>query len=372
MKKVLLINFLILIIGIITVEIFFGKCFSEEKYYCSYVLCKTNYKFKHEFFSSEYNGTYSKNSDGFRGNFKYNSSIKILALGGSTTDQRYLSDNDTWTNQLQKYFEKNNKNFKIANAGIDGQSTIGHIWNFENWFPNITNLKPKIILFYIGINDLIPREKSHYDFEKNKFKFSKLYLKQLIKKNSIVYYLFNTIYSNLLDRKKIFQFNKSILKSNLNYSINSSLSDANLEIYKKKYLDNSVNLRLNILFNEAQKYNAIPIFITQGTKRWIKKNNDYYGIYSQNKRIKIKLEKKIIYINSADLGFLEEKFSNNVIKFCNKKKIFCIDGFNLFNLKIKDTYDLMHLNDKGSKKIAKKIFEEITKNKELNYELKKN
>ena len=67
------------------------------------------------------------------------------------------------------------------------------------------------------------------------------------------------------------------------------------------------------------------------------------------------------------LGFLEEKFSNNVIKFCNKKKIFCIDGFNLFNLKTKDTYDLMHLNDKGSKKIAKKIFEEITKNKELNY-----
>ena len=31
-----------------------------------------------------------------------------------------------------------------------------------------------------------------------------------------------------------------------------------------------------------------------------------------------------------------------------------------------DTYDLMHLNDKGSKKIAKKIFEEIIKNKELN------
>ena len=367
MKKVLLINFLILIIGIFTLEIFFGKWFSKEKYYCSYVLCKTNYKFKHEIFSSEYNGTYSKNSDGLRGNFKNNSNIKILVLGGSTTDQRYLSDNDTWTNQLQKHFEKNNKNFKIANAGIDGQSTIGHIWNFENWFPNIKNLKPEIIIFYIGINDLIPREKSHYDFEKTKFKFSKLYLKQLIKNNSIFYYLFNTIYSNLFDRKKIFQFNKSILKSNLNYSIKSSLSDVNLEIYKKEYLNNNVSLRLNILFDEAQKYNAIPIFITQGTKRWIKKNNDYYGIYSQNKRIKIKLEKKKIYINSADLGILEEKFSNNVIKFCNKKKIFCIDGFNLFNLKTKDTYDLMHLNDKGSKKIAKKIYKEIIKNKESNY-----
>ena len=50
------------------------------------------------------------------------------------------------------------------------------------------------------------------------------------------------------------------------------------------YLKKNVNFRLNVLLNETQKYNAIPLFITQGTKRWIKKNNLYYGLISENKK----------------------------------------------------------------------------------------
>ena len=46
------------------------------------------------------------------------------------------------------YFEIKNKNFKIANAGIDGQSTVGHIWNFKNWLINIKDLNPKAIIFF--------------------------------------------------------------------------------------------------------------------------------------------------------------------------------------------------------------------------------
>ena len=98
--------------------------------------------------------SYVRDEFGLRDNCYEIEDIDILTIGGSTTDQRYLSDNDTWTNQLQKHFEKNNKNFKIANAGIDGQSTIGHIWNFVNWFPNIKNLKPylEVVLRIIFIN----------------------------------------------------------------------------------------------------------------------------------------------------------------------------------------------------------------------------
>ena len=27
--------------------------------------------------------------------------------------------------------------FKITNAGIEGQSTVGHIYNFRHWFPKL-------------------------------------------------------------------------------------------------------------------------------------------------------------------------------------------------------------------------------------------
>ena len=52
----------------------------------------------------------------------------------------------------------------VVNAGIDGQSTIGHIWNFQDWFPKIENLKTKYFIFYIGLNErIIDDELSKYD-----------------------------------------------------------------------------------------------------------------------------------------------------------------------------------------------------------------
>ena len=74
--------------------------------------------------------------------------IDFLVLGGSTTEEKFIDDNDTWTEKLEKKFIKDGKDIEVVNAGIDGQSTIGHIYNFEKWFPHIKNLNPKFIIFY--------------------------------------------------------------------------------------------------------------------------------------------------------------------------------------------------------------------------------
>ena len=134
------------------------------------------------------------------------------------------------------YFEIKNKNFKIANAGIDGQSTVGHIWNFKNWLINIKDLNPKAIIFYIGINDLMARETSHYDFEKIEFAFSKLYFNQQIKKNSVIYYLYRSLYSNIIEKNSILNFNRKIKKTNFTYDVKPSITIENLELYEKNYL----------------------------------------------------------------------------------------------------------------------------------------
>ena len=43
--------------------------------------------------------------------------------------------------------------YQIINAGIAGQSTYGHIYNFQHWFPKLKDFSPKLYIFYIGIND---------------------------------------------------------------------------------------------------------------------------------------------------------------------------------------------------------------------------
>ncbi len=41
----------------------------------------------------------------------------------------------------------------VANAGITGQNSVGHILNFHNWFNYISNLNPKYIIAFVGINE---------------------------------------------------------------------------------------------------------------------------------------------------------------------------------------------------------------------------
>ena len=79
--------------------------------------------------------------------------IDIITIGGSTTGQRYITDSLTFQRVLQKEFLNSGRNVSIANASIDGQSTIEHINNFYRWSAYINNLRADYFLFFIDIND---------------------------------------------------------------------------------------------------------------------------------------------------------------------------------------------------------------------------
>ena len=87
-----------------------------------------------------------------------------MIIGGSTTDERYKPYEFTITANLNYLLKKNGYNFKITNAGIEGQSTAGHIYNFQHWFPKLKNFSPKLYIFYIGINDYtFPYKNKNYN-----------------------------------------------------------------------------------------------------------------------------------------------------------------------------------------------------------------
>ena len=92
---------------------------------------------------------YKRDEFGFRSKYKSINSIDIITVGGSTTDQRYISEGFTFQDVLRDHFYKNGKEVSIVNAGIDGQSTNGHVWNFDKWFVNLENFSPNFIFFYI-------------------------------------------------------------------------------------------------------------------------------------------------------------------------------------------------------------------------------
>ena len=79
--------------------------------------------------------------------------VTILTMGGSTTNQLYLPQDQTWQAALERAFAAHGRKVVVANAGMDGQSTIGTLTNLDSWIPFVPGLKPKIILVYVGIND---------------------------------------------------------------------------------------------------------------------------------------------------------------------------------------------------------------------------
>ena len=97
---------------------------------------------------------YKRDGYGLRGEYDDPSKIDILALGGSTTNERFIDESQTWTAVLGQEFRRHGQEVVVVNAGVGGQSTIGHIKNFELWFPMIPDLKARYVLVYVGINDL--------------------------------------------------------------------------------------------------------------------------------------------------------------------------------------------------------------------------
>jgi lysophospholipase L1-like esterase len=99
--------------------------------------------------------TFRRDQYGFRGGPANPADINVLAIGDSTTIERYNDENDTWTAVLQRLLREEGCAMTIANAGIDGYGTAGNTASFDGWFDQVPGLKPRFIIDYVGINDAI-------------------------------------------------------------------------------------------------------------------------------------------------------------------------------------------------------------------------
>jgi lysophospholipase L1-like esterase len=96
----------------------------------------------------------STNSLGFRGPEpppRFAEALTVLTVGGSTTECLYVSDGKTWPDLVGRELRGHFRDLWINNAGLDGHSTFGHRLLLEQ---RIARLRPKVVLFLIGINDV--------------------------------------------------------------------------------------------------------------------------------------------------------------------------------------------------------------------------
>ena len=341
--KLLLSNFFIILISIFLIEIMFGYWFDKNNlgpYMREHRMKKNNYSLKYN--NQIYNFTYKRNYFGFRGDEIDLKDIKAVIVGGSTTDERYKPEEFTITGYLNKKIYEKNLDIKIINAGIEGQSTLGHLYNFKVWFSKLKDFKPDFIIFYVGINDhYVPdnqieaksladgavQNSSNYEIIKDNFKSRSIFY-DLIRKIKHKYYIRDKV-------RLTYDFDHSIKKfSNKNKFDFLTYKDA-VDSYDIKKINKKNEKLINYYLNnidqlkvETNKLGAKAIFINQLTATG----------YNSEKMFAVNL---------------------SLIQHCKIKNYYCIDlGKKLIGKK-DYWWDGVHTTSKGSQAIADLIFPEL-------------
>ncbi len=206
----------------------------------------------------------SRNHLGFRGEMppkNFAGYLTIVAIGGSTTACEYVSDGKTWCDILAEKLKRKFRHVWLNNGGIDGLSTYGHLIFMEDF---IIKMRPKVVLFLVGANEIELRDYSRWDlqdFKKPVIGFMASFMEKLINASEVVDYTIN--FYRYYKAKRIGVANPILDFSQLK-PIDIPVEKVNsiLRSNSEKYLQ-PLAKRLTRLIAISRENSIEPVFITQ-------------------------------------------------------------------------------------------------------------
>jgi lysophospholipase L1-like esterase len=360
--KTLFYNLLIFGIGLIGVELFFGAWIFDRHVLDNLGIAQNVQHIRDVqdlYPSSKKLLTYTRDAWGFRGASIHNQphKIDIITIGGSTTDQKFVDDAFTWDAVLSNKLQQAGKTYHIANAGVTGQSTYGHLKNFELWFPRVPNLKPKYILFYIGINDFyLSADTSRFDYLKEdeywKNPDSRVALRYYVSRYSATFNLYKKIKTSIMAYRYGLG-NSKIRVDTSAFTTQGYLKNSFFTKIHQKDLDRFKE-RVQQLALETEKMGAEPIFITQPALYYRYINGKLHGLKRLEKAQNLRF-------NGIDY-FKMLQGINRQIRAVAKDQYTVVELTSLPIWTFEDFYDMIHMTPKGTQKVGTILFEQL-KNK---------
>lgn len=352
--KIVFINLLILAIGLLCLELVFGNWLSPNRLNSLNLVlgAQLSYDVGDLYQSDNRQIKYTRDSYGLRGNYGKPSDIDLLTVGGSATDQRFITDGATWQDILQSQFLAHGKTVHVANAGVDGQSTYGHIKDFDWWFPNIPHLKARYVLFYIGVNDLLNvsnRDDNGFDDMLEHPSSTWGNLQRKIEERSALYYLYRTLRG--MYRAHV----TKVVHSNVDFQSvqwtdtprcenHEQLMSASLQSYEN---------RLRLLDERVRRLGAVPVYVTQPVRRCKYLNGRLIGVAETIRSYGLQM-------NGVDSCIMLQLLNRKTIEFCRASGGICIDLASEQQFDDTDFYDFYHNTPRGTEKIGRYLYEKLS------------
>ena len=294
-----------------------------------------------------------KNSLGFRGEEPpkdFKNHFTIITVGGSTTECFYLSEGKTWPdilgNKLKKIFE----HLWINNAGLDGHSTFGHIVLMNDY---LIKIKPRVILFLVGLNDQGKGEEGIGRKEKNLKKEGFNYYSITGFLKSLTYYSeASSLVLNIYRYVKAYWHGVYHREINLKEIEGIELPEET-RIYIKQEQEKALKAyetRLKKLIQISRENGIIPVFMTQP----VLYGNEIDDITNVNlARIKIG------NVNGELAWEILELYNEVTRRVGKSKNVLVIDLARELPKSSRYFYDFAHYTNEGTEELAEIIFKNL-------------
>ncbi len=340
MIRLIGINFCVLLGLLLLAELIFGDWVSSRDFGALNLPLNTVRTFDVENLYGGGEITNTRDSHGLRGDYGTLSDVDILALGGSTTNELYVDDNHIWTAVLQRQLRTLDPSWSVANAGAEGQSTIGHLYNFDAWFPNLDGLSPKYVIALIGVNDVHVEKHAHYDAIISPDTGRNI--AQWFKNKSALYRLHRTVRGMIEARNA-----KVIHGGNVNsgpwQEVTPSAFDVSQDI--KSRIDD-YETRVNRLIQRIGEFGATAIIVTQSRSDYRVENGRVFAAVDGDGNL------------SLGSFHLQQGFNTAAMSACRAHKgSICVDLGRELRFGDDDFYDWVHTTASGSTRIGTYLFE---------------
>jgi hypothetical protein len=264
--------------------------------------------------------------------------LSVITIGGSTTECHFLSDSLTWPYLLGLRLADSMRGCWLNNAGLDGQSTFGHIVMLNDY---VKKLHPTVVVFLTGINDVESSGPSFHD---------KLYERGAYPDFS--HFLFNNsevlnLGLNLWRGWRARRFNNTtngmmVLDSARRLELPDSVVRTRVE-GQERYLE-GYRVRLNALADTCLAWHIVPVFVTQP---------DQFG-YGRDPLTGADLAAFPVEpsVNGALLWEMLERYNDEVRRMCADRGLPMIDLARLMPKNSQYFYDMSHFTNAGSAEVA--------------------
>ena len=353
--KLLIKNIIVLFILIIFTEIFLWLAFPitypiQDNTINTYIPSSHEKNKKLHFYSNEglygidSNITFSTNNFGFRGSNitekKEPKEYRIFLVGGSTTENLYVTDTRSVEKQLEEKLNVNSSsNIKVSvlNAGKSGDISTDHLSMIAH---RINHLEPDLIILLAGINDLF-RSIRGYDYlhmpTESKVNYLKICRNILISLSQITRRIL-IIKNKISATNNIEKITFSTRYQDL-FQDNQMLEIVRLDTeFSTKYFQNNLNSIVGLC-----KANNIDVILMTQPTTW----NSTISTNIKKCHWMTKANETKRY-SEVDLENLMSKFNNVTKSIADKHKLLLIDLEEIIPASEEYFFDDCHFNNGGA------------------------